>query len=191
MADGTYYVIAASAADATKSDAATVTVDPPGSLNYKDPVASGYDFRFIKNADLSTPTHLVLDLVTSARRENSVGLAFTLSLGATSTVSWAKVRPTDSMMVQNGTVFNLGASPIGLKTTVENAQLKAVVAQKGISNAHALNEGTLARVALDANHGTQPGAIALSAVKFQILTSTGTIIVVVPESVGFGELAVT
>jgi hypothetical protein len=189
MIPGTYRVTATSAADTTKSDSATVTVDSPGTLNYQDPSATGYDFRFIKNAALSTPTHLVLDLVSTGRRDSSAGLAFTLSVGATNVVSWAKVVPSDSMMVQNGTVFNLGTSPIGLKTTVENAVLNAVVAQKGLGSPHALDQGTLARIALDANPAAGPGVVALSTVKFQILTSTGAIINLNPSSVAFGQLS--
>jgi len=186
---GTYYVTATSVADTTKSDTATVTVDSPGSLSYQDPPASGYDFRFIRNATLSTPTHLVLELVTSTRRDNSTGLAFTLSLGTTNAVSWAKVAESDSMMVQNGTVFNLGTGAVGLKTTTDDTLLKAVVAQKGLSNARPLNDGVLARIALDANPSAQPGAISLSTVKFQLLTSSGAITSVYPASVAFGQLS--
>ena len=188
MAAGTYYVTATSVANTTKSDTATVTVDPPSSLCYQDPPSSNFDFKFVRNEELSTQTHLVLDLITTTRRDAAAGLAFTLSLGATDAVSWGKVGPTDSMMVQNGTVFNLGTSPIGLKATLENAQLKAVVAQKGLSSAPVLNTGVLARVALDKNPGAQPQTITPSAIKFQILTNTGGIINLNPAVVVFGEL---
>jgi len=188
MVGGTFYVTATSVADATKSDAATVTVQQPGSLSYQDPDAL-YEYRFVKNAALSTPTHLVLDLVSRGGQGNSAGLAFSASFGASNAVSWAKVGPSDTMMVQNGTVFNLGAGPAGLKATVENALLKAVVGQKGLSNVPALGSGTLARVALDANPGSAPQTIPLSAVKFQILTSAGAIFTVSPLSVAFGELS--
>ena len=189
MVPRTYRVTAISAADTTKSDSATVTVDSPGTLSYQDPPATGCDFRFIRNAALSTPTHLVLDLVSTGRRDSSTGLAFTLSIEATNIVSWSKVEPSDSMMVQNGTVFNLGTGPIGLKTTLENAQLKAVLAQKGLGSPHALDPGTLVRIALDANPAARPGVVTLNTVKFQILISTGVIINLNPSSVAFGQLS--
>jgi len=128
-------------------------------------------------------------LVSTGRRDSSAGLAFTLSVGSTNAVSWAKVEPSDAMMVQNGTVFSLGEAPTGLKATIENARLKAVIAQKGFSNPRPLNGGTLARVALDANPTAQPSTVSLSAVKFQILTGIGGITNLSPTMVIFGQLS--
>jgi len=189
---GTYYVVATSDANKKTEGTAMVTVDPPGFLSYQDPSGTGYDFRFIRNAELSTQQHLVLDLVAVNRRDMSVGLAFTLSFTwDPNPVVWAKVGASDSMMVQNGTVFNLGTGRIGLVTTVENDQLKAVVSQKGLSSPHTLNEGILARIALDAVPGKW-GTTQMRVLKFQILTANGGIINLDPSTaVAFGNLSIS
>jgi hypothetical protein len=190
MTAGTYHVIAASVTDKTKSDVATIEVVSAGALNYTDPVSGNY-FRFIKNVTISTPTHLVLDLVAAGQANECAGLAFSVSINGANTVHWAKVAPSDPMLIQNGAVFNLGNNPVGLKTTVENNQLKAVIAQKGTATSANPNSGVLARIALDCSSGAPSGTISLVVNKFQIISGARAIMTISTSNVRFGTLAIT
>ncbi|MDR0498414.1 MAG: hypothetical protein LBH03_01605 [Holophagales bacterium] len=189
MTAGTYHVIATSSADKAKSDTATVKV-AFSKMTYTDPMPGNY-YRFVKNKAMSTSTHLVLDLVTAGQSGQSAGLAFTISCSSASVVNWARVASTDTMLVQNGTIFNLGSGLTGLKATVENNQLKAVIAQKGITNSVNLNDGVLARVALDCNPAAAPTqTISLSVDKFRITSNTGAITTIAPINVILGTLKI-
>lgn len=179
---GTYHVLATSVADATKSATATVTVTaaPATSLSYTDPTTGMY--RLVKNAALSSPTHLVLDL-TGVGAPSGAGVAFTFTADATR-ATWAKVTGTDAEYVQNGAVLNLGTAPLALKGKVAGATLTGAVGQKGLGASLALN-GVLARVALDFKAGAPLGAVSLTSPKAQILQADGTIATV---SVTLGTL---
>ena len=164
------------------------TSPSPKTIAYTDP-APGTPFRFVKNASLSTSTHLVLDLV-SDQATPSNGLAFDVSLiNASGVVAWAKVASSDATYVRNGAVFDLGSAPNGIAATVSSAQLKAVVGQKGIASPKNLNLGVLASVALDA--GSNTGSATFSIGKFQMIPGSRTITTVPTSSVSFGTVTVT
>jgi len=169
---GTYHVVATSAADATKTAKATVTVNglPATGLAYVDPTTGSY--RLVKNTGLSTATHLVLDL-TGVGTTNGAGIAFTFTVD-TAKATWAKVIPADTEYTQNGTVLTLGTAPLALKGKVATTTLTGVVGQKGTGASVPLT-GVLARVALDFKAGATVGAVTLTSPKAQILQADGTI----------------
>jgi len=165
--------------------------DPPSrTIAYTDP-APGGGFRFVKNAALSTSTHLVLDLVASDQATASNGLAFDVSLvSASGLLAWAKVATSDAAYVRNGAVFDVGGAPAGIAATVASARLKAVVGQKGVGSPKNLNSGVLASVALDAASGSATGTASFSVGKFQIVPGSRTITTVPNSSVSFGTVTV-
>jgi hypothetical protein len=185
-------VVATSAADTTKTSTATITVNPPSAmvLNYTDPPA-GTGFRFVRNESLSTPTHLVLDLVASGQATQSAGLTFAILCNSSNRFEWAKVSSSDPMLIQNGTVFNLGTAPLALKSTVSESQLKALVSQKGIANLKDLNSGVLARIALDVKQDVTPGDANFLVNFFQVISATGAVTNVNSSSVALGTLTAT
>lgn len=141
------------------------------SLTYTDPTSGTYQLK--KNTTLSTPTHLVLDLVATSAGTGT-GVAFHLTTDTTK-VTWAKVQAGDAEWVQNGAVFTLGGGVAALKGKASGQVLQAAVSQKGLGSPVALN-GVLARVALDLKSGIAPGAVTLAPVsgKTQALLSGGT-----------------
>jgi hypothetical protein len=141
------------------------------SLAYTDPTSGTYQLK--KNTTLSTPTHLVLDLVATSAGSGT-GVAFHLTADTTR-VTWAKVQSADAQLVQNGAVFTLGGGVAALKGKASGQVLQAAVSQKGLGSPVTLN-GVLARVALDLNAGVTPGSVSLSPVsgKTQALLSGGT-----------------
>lgn len=169
---GTYHVVATSVADDTKSATATVTVTtaPVTALAYTNPTTGAY--RLVKNDDLSTATHLVLN-VTGVGAPSGVGIAFTYTVDTTR-ATWAKVTGTDAEYIQAGDVFTLGSAPIGIKGKVATTTLTGGLGQKGIGSPVALN-GVLARVALDLKSGAPAGAATLTSPKAQIIAADGTI----------------
>ena len=142
---------------------------PPPALSYSDPAAAGY--RLVRDAALSTPTHLVLDLV-GPGPDSGRGVAFTLALGS-GPVGWARVAPGDPQYVQN-ILFDLGAGLPLVKTAIQGQQLLVNVFQKGRGNAKAL-AGPICRVALDdPAPGSGAGApVPLQVVRFRYLPGTG------------------
>ncbi len=168
---GTYHVIATSVADNTKSASATVTVILAATgLDYVDPTTGTY--RLMKNTTLSTPSHLVLDLV-GVGAPSGAAIAFTLSTDPAQTL-WVKVDVADLEFIQNGTVLTLGTAPLALKGKVAAGVLTAGLGQKGTGSSVALN-GVLARVALELQVGAPVGTGTLSAPKAQMLLSDGSL----------------
>jgi len=162
---------------------------PPRAITYTDP-APGSGFRFVKNAALSTSTHLVLDLVASEATLSN-GLAFDVSLvNASGLVEWAKVATSDATYVRNGAVFEVGGTPAGIAAKVSQVQLKAVVGQKGVGSPKNLNTGVLASVALDTASGSSTGSASFSVGKFQIIPNSRTITTVPNSAVSFGTVTV-
>lgn len=155
--------------NATSATAFTRTA---GTLAYTDPAAGTY--RLVRNATLSTTTHLVLDLLgpvgTSGR-----GVGFYLSADTTK-VNWVKVSGADAELVQNG-AFTLGAGTQLLKAKATGDVLQAGVYQKGsaVPAVAFTATGALARVALDLKGNPALGAITFSAVapKAVVLPDTG------------------
>ncbi|WP_005033954.1 hypothetical protein [Holophaga foetida] len=118
-------------------------------LVYTNPASGTY--RLVRNADLSTTTHLVLDLVGPLSGTGS-GVSVTLSAGTP--VAWSNVNGSDpaGTFLANGTQFSLGSAPQILKARVTGQSLVGTVAEKGFSAPKSLN-GTLLRVALDFRTG--------------------------------------
>jgi len=152
-------------------------------LGYTDPSSGSY--RLIRNASLSTSTHLVLDLVGPA---SGTGSGIAVSLSAGSEVAWSNVNSSDAAgtYVANGTQFSLGSAPTILKAQVSGQTLVATVAEKGYATAKSLN-GSLMRVALDLRTGlgTLSGAVVtLQVGSCRVLDGSGTLqsVTLVPGS---------
>lgn len=142
-------------------------------LVYTDPTSTSY--RLVKNASLSSATHLVLDLV-GPSGTNGRGVAFTLSADTTK-LTWAKVTASDAALVQNGTAFNLGSGTQILSGKASGDTLQAGLFQKGAAVAAVSLAAPLARVALDLKSGVVPvnTTVTFSAVanKANVLPDTG------------------
>lgn len=154
-------------------------------LAYTDPTSGTY--RLVRNATLSTSTHLVLDLLGPAGTQGR-GVGFYLSAD-TSKVTWTKVSGADPELVQNG-AFTLGSGQQLLKAKVTGSELQAGVYQKGsaVPAVTFTASGALARVALDLNGNPALGAVTFSAVanKAVVLPAAGAQTVI---TVSVGTLA--
>jgi hypothetical protein len=116
-------------------------------LNYTNPVSGTY--QLMRNPALSTPSHLVLELVGPAATTGR-GVVFSLTVD-TAKVSWSNVAPADppGTYVQNGTAFDLGTGGQVLKGKVNGEELQAVAAQKGAASPSVQLNQPLARIAMD------------------------------------------
>ena len=158
------------------------------SLVYTDPPpAAGY--RFVSDALLSTPTHLVLNLVgPDGGRGRGVAFALDLSSGS-GAVAWAMVTPGDTQYVEN-ILFNLGPGAPLVKTALQGqTTLLADIFQKGPGNDQALDT-PICRVALDAQAPLTAGSIPISVVQFKVLPPTGTTLADATAICTVGTLAV-
>ena len=137
--------------------------------------------RLVKNTSLSTPTHLVMDVIGTAAATLSAGLFVTLNVEPT-VAQWTKVQAADKALVQNGVVYNLGTGVPILKAKTSGGTLTFVVGQKGYNSAVPTN-GVLARVALDLQSGANPGLVVFntSASANKLLTDSGTLADITPE----------
>jgi hypothetical protein len=163
---GTYTISATSVDDPSKTatTAATVVVSTlASSLIYTDP-ASGL-LQLKKNVALSTPTHLVLDLIGTASLGSGSGISATFTADTT-VVTWTNVGATAAdvlhPLVQN-VAFSLGAEPQILKGRVVGPNLQVVSSQKGTGLSPVALTGTLLRIALDLKSGQAQGTITLTA----------------------------
>lgn len=132
------------------------------SLTYTDPTAGTY--RFVRNASLSTSTHLVLDLVTTDTQLVS-GIGFSLTYDATKLTA-TKVNSTDAYEIQNGPLFNLGTgTPVLyaklMATNTNVATFTYALAQKGATGL-SMGSAVLLRIAFDPYTGTGLGTIGTS-----------------------------
>ncbi len=154
------------------------------SLVYVDPPATGY--RFVRDAQLSTGTHLVLDLVGPAG-DRGRGVAFTLQL-TPGQVGWAKVAPDDPQYLQN-ILFDPGPGTPLLKSALQGqTTLLADDFQKGLGNDKAL-DGPVCRVALDAQAGLTPSAvIPIAVVDFRLLPPSGAVLTDLTANCAVGTL---
>lgn len=140
---------------------------PASSLVYTDPAAGG--FRFVRNAALSSNTHLVLDLL-GPNDLTGRGVAFTLAYG-NAPVAWSRVAPADSHFMQN-LAFDLGTGVQIFDTQISNDVLRAGAFQKGHGNDRPFSQ-PLVRVSLTARQPMTVASIPLQVVKFQYLPVTG------------------
>ena len=177
----TFAVTVSNAAGTATSQVATLAVtqasDVATALAYTDPTTGAY--RLKKNAGLSTPTHLVLDLIGPSAGTAS-GISITLGAD-TSTVTWVDVPAggTTATLLQNGTQFGLGTGTPILKGRALGDTLQVTLAQKAPTAPASLN-GTLLRIALDLKPGlglAKGTAITLTAdnTRCQVLDGAGTI----------------
>lgn len=140
------------------------------SLVYTNPTAVG--FQLVQNTTLSTPTHLVLDVVDSTGR-TAQGFAFTLTVDGTR-AAFGPVTPAGSDYVKEGTVFNLGTGTKALvgKATVNNTTLQVGAFQKGGTAAATLSASApMMSVAVDLKPSVAKGAVTLTAT--QAFSSSG------------------
>jgi hypothetical protein len=171
---GSYTVTVTNSAGSITSAPAVLTVQSLATaLAYTDPTTGAYLLK--KNTTLSTPTHLVLDLVGPAGTGTGVSATFSAD---TTKVTWVNVATSDAAntFVQNGTAFNLGAAPQILKGKVTGNALQVTAAQKGTASPVSLN-APLLRIALDLKASQPTGAITFTAdaAKCQVLDGTGAI----------------
>ena len=169
-----FTVTVTNSAGTITSSAATLTVTPVATaLAYTDPTTGTYQLK--KNTTLSTPTHLVLELVGPATTGCGVSATFSAD---TTKVTWVNVSGADpaNTFVANGTAFTLGTAPQILKGKVTGNILQAAVAQKGIGSPVALN-APLLRIALDLKASLPTGTVTFSAdaTKCQVLDAAGTL----------------
>jgi hypothetical protein len=159
----------------------------PGlSLVYTDPPATGY--RFVRDAQYSTATHLVLDLVGPATDQGR-GVAFTLDL-APGPVAWALVAAGDTQYVEN-ILFNPGPGVPLVKTALQGGTTLLVDDfQKGAGNALSL-AGPICRVALDGMTPlTAAASVPIQVVQFRLLPATGNVLSDATANCTVGALSV-
>ena len=164
---------------------ANFTATTATTLAYTDPVSTT-TYLLKKNTTLSTPTHLVLDLVGPTGATGSgISASFTAD---TTKVAWTNVASTDASgtYVQNGTAFTLGAAPLIFKGKLTGSVLQVAAAQKGTASPVSLN-APLLRLALDLGSSVALGTITLSSdnTKALVLDSTG---VLTPITISVGTL---
>jgi hypothetical protein len=169
-----FTVTVTNSAGTVTSSAATLTVTPVATaLAYTDPTTGTYQLK--KNTTLSTPTHLVLELVGPATTGCGVSATFSAD---TTKVTWVDVPAggTTTAFIANGTAFNLGTGPQILKGKVAGNVLQVAASQKGFASPVALNQPLL-RLALDLKAGMPTGTVTFSAdaTKCQVLDAAGTL----------------
>jgi len=152
---------------------------PASGLVYVDPSGPGY--RFVRNPELSSATHLVLDLM-GPDGDRARGVAFTLELGA-GPARWAKVAPEDPQYLEN-LLFDLGPGIPLLKSALQgDTTLLADAFQKGPGNEKVM-AGPICRVALDSQGPPSGANISISVVRFQLRPPTGAGLADAPCAVG-------
>ncbi len=167
------------------------TPQPPApvfatSLAYVDPTSGTYQLR--RNASLSTPTHLVLEVWGPTSAKGS-GLTLMLSADAAK-AAWANVGAGDApgTYLANGGTFDLGGGAKILKATLKGDRLAATVAEKGYGQPKPLG-GALLRVALDFKgaglKANTPIDLTADAAKCRVLMEDGSL---APISLSLGQL---
>ncbi|HJW34986.1 MAG TPA: hypothetical protein VJ505_16675, partial [Holophagaceae bacterium] len=122
--------------------------------NYTNPSATGW--RLVKNTDLSTGKHLVLDLV-GPTGGSGLGVALNLDLGPDAAkAAWAPVTAGGTDLVKN-LGYDLGSGSQAFKAAVSGGVLKLGVFSKGLSVPPARYDRPLLCVALDLKDGLKAG----------------------------------
>lgn len=150
-------------------------------LSYTLPPASS-GWHLIRNTTLSSPTHLVLDLVGPVSES---GYGVTLELLADNTkLTWTKVQSSDPELIRN-LRFDLGNGKPILRATAKGNLLMAAVFQKGVKGIPTPFAGPLASVALDLKPGQPTGSeIQIGVQLAQQLQSSG----MAPISLAIGKI---
>lgn len=169
----------------------TTTNPPPPKtiadrLDYTNPTSGTY--TLVKDTTLSTPTHLVLNLLGPAGTQGS-GVGFFLSAD-NAKVTWSKVSSSDTESVKNG-AFNLGSGTQLLKSRISGSQLEAGVFQKGntVPAVTFTATGVLASVALDLKPNVVPlGAVTFSAINGKAVLTNGSA-APAPIVISYGSLS--
>ena len=170
-APGSYTISATSAADPAKAALATATVPVATGLAYVDPPPTGW--RLVRNAALSDPQRLVLDLhgpVGEAGR----GVDLTLAVDP-GEAGWTEAIAGDPALVRN-VAFQLGTPPQLLAAHADGGTLRAGVFQKGTSFPATPYGGPLVSVALSLAPGAPLASgtpLALSVAKAAALPPAG------------------
>lgn len=162
------------------------TPTPATRLVYTDPTdATAY--RWVRDAGLSTNTHLVLDLVAPVG-VNLHGIGFHATVDATR-AGWSKVASGDATWIQNA-AFSLGSGTQALAAKVSGNALQAGVYQKAVSTTPVASSGQpLVRVALDLTTGATPGTISLQQTSGKALALVaGTTVAAGNVTTAFGSL---
>lgn len=151
-------------------DAAAVPAPDPGP-NYTDPTATGW--RLMKNTELSTGKHLVLDLM-GPTGGAGLGVALNLDLGPDAPkAAWAPVTSGGTDLVKN-VAYDLGSGSQAFKATVSGGVLKLGVFSKGLSASPARYTAPLLRVALDLKEGLKAGdTVTIATTRADELSSDG------------------
>jgi len=150
-------------------------------LMYTDP-SDAKAYRWMKDATLSTNTHLVLYLVAPSG-VNLHGVGFHLTVDG-SKATWAKVVVTDSTYLQNA-AFNLGTGPQALVAKVTGSTLQGGIYQKPVGTVPVVSTGQpLIRIAVDLAPATSPGPVT-----FQQLPGKG-MALIAGSSVSPGNITV-
>lgn len=176
---GTYHVTATSKAHPTSLAQASVTVPGTSGLAYANPPGTGW--RLVRNTALSSPNHLVLDLV-GATGATGRGIALNLSADSTK-VSWSRVASADVESVQNH-AFNLGSGALLAKGTVKADALLVGLFQKGGTLAPAALDVPVLSVAVDLAAGERLAkgtTIPLAVTKSMVLPASGALAAVVVD----------
>ncbi len=142
-------------------------------LDYTNPSAGTY--TLVKDASLSSSTHLVLNLLGPAGTATT-GVGFYLSADSTK-VTWTKPAGSDTILAHNG-LFDLGSAPqmAVAKTVGSGDQLQVGYFQKGTTKAAVTLSATsiLASVALDLKANIPVGTtVNLSAISGKAVLSNG------------------
>lgn len=169
--------------------AVSTAPNPQGSsalgLAYTDATAG--TVILVRDASLTTSTHLVLDVVGTDATQLSAGLLMTLNVEPT-VAQWSKVQPADTDLVENGAVYDLGTGPQILKAKATGGTLTFVVGQKGYFYALGTS-GVLARIALDLQPAAVAGQVIINTTSGgnTLLTDAGALVNFTP---GIGNLTV-
>jgi hypothetical protein len=113
-------------------------VAPATGFEYRDPQGSGW--RLVRNAQASTPAHLVLDLVPPT---GGAGSGVTLDLTVDGDAgAWSR-------SVTPGSAYHLGSGVPAAFSTVRGGKLSAAIAQKGATLPAQYDGHPVLSVALD------------------------------------------
>lgn len=157
---------------------------PDPGPNYTNPAGTGW--RLVKNTNLSTGKHLVLDLM-GPTGGSGLGVALNLDLGPDAAkAAWAPVTPGGTDLVKN-VGYDLGSGSQALKAVVSGGVLKLGDFSKGLSAPPTRYTAPLLQVALDLQDGLKAGdTVTITATRADELSIDG----VRPVALAIGTIQV-